>query len=58
MYVYMDLLQLRSTPVGASLLSLAALLFNRLPRCLLPNFSRPPMSFDSNESSHAVLSKR
>ena len=51
----MPLLQLRSTPIGPRLPSLATLLFNRLARSMLQRFSRPPIICDNDERNHAEL---
>ena len=45
-------------PIGPSLPSPMALLFNKLARGLLPKFKRPPMLFDNDESNHTVFNKR
>ena len=56
--IYMALLQVRSTPVGPCLPSLAAQLFNKPARDLLPKFSRPPMLFDNDESTAAPIKRQ
>ena len=51
----MALLQIRSALISLELPSLAALLFNRPIRELLPKFSRPTVLFDNDENNHTAF---
>ena len=57
-YVCVALLQIRSTLMGHSLPSLAAILFNRPAGCSVLRFGRPPMLFADDESIDASFVKR
>ena len=55
MFIYMALLQTRSTPINPWLPSPATLLFNRLTRGILPKFSRQVMLCDNDERNFIMF---
>ena len=51
-------LQILSTLISLGLKSPATVLFTRMPRGLLTNFTRPPVIFDNDENNHTNLMNR
>ena len=54
----MVLLQIRTTPLGQGLPSLATLLFNCLVCSIMPVLDRKPVSVDNDDEHHKKLTHR
>ena len=56
--IHIALLQIRSTPLGQGLPSLATLPFNCPVRGIMPIIDRPPINTDNDDKHHTVLVNR
>ena len=56
--IHMSLLQIRATPLGQSLPSLAMFLFNHQICSIMPLINRKPVSVDNDDEHHKNLTHR
>ena len=53
--IHMNMLQIRTTPLGQGLPSPATLLFNHLARGIIPVMDRPSINIDNDDEHHQTL---